>query len=131
LTKKNDNIRLFESFDVDVYEKKVFIGICSNSDELERWMNELMDHDNEHDDEYPCEALHFYDDPGNQWIIFVESAFTMNTCAHECFHLTHYMMKDIGFNFDISEQEPHAWLHGFLLDKVYNIAIGLKEKANQ
>jgi hypothetical protein len=120
--------RVYDSFNIDVYEKVVHVGMCSDSEELERWSNELMDHDGEHDDSYPCEALNFYDDEGDQWIIFVKDHFSLNTCAHECFHLTHHMMRDIGHKFKIRDHEPHAWLHGFVVDKVYSTALELKKK---
>ena len=40
-----------------------------------------------------------------------------NLLAHEIFHLTHMITKDI----DINDEESQAWLNGYLTEQVYKI----------
>lgn len=130
MAKKKEEIkRAHDSFMIDVYEAPVHVGICDNIDELERWYTELTGEDEDEDDDlFPVLGLSFYDDEGDHWILFTKDKYSLNTCAHECFHLTHHVMDDINHKFKLKEHEPHAWLHGFLVEKVHTIALKLKEE---
>lgn len=40
--------------------------------------------------------------------------------AHECFHLTHIIMRDINKRYDVENDEPEAYLIQFLVGAVYD-----------
>ena len=127
MSKKIDKTnRASEHFFIDVYERTIHVGVCNNTDELERWYTELSGDDDDNHDTY--EALNFYDQHDDQWILLVKKHFSLNVCAHECFHLTHHLMSDIGHKFKVKSHEPHAWLHGFVTEAVYKLGTTLKTK---
>lgn len=119
--KKKTNKRCSDFFNVDVYDTIINVGICSDVEDLERWYYELSEDDIQDDGFFPVVALYFNDFNEDHWIIFTKDIFDLNTCAHECFHLTHHFMNDIQHEFRIESHEPHAWLNGFLVENVYNI----------
>ena len=53
--------------------------------------------------------------------IFLNSSnVSHSTIAHEVFHTTHHLMEIIGDNFNYNNQEPAAYLNGYLTSLVYN-----------
>lgn len=117
-----------DSLYVDVYETNVYIGMCKNSKDLEEWYYSLTKTKKENNNFFPASAISFYDSSGEHWVMFIKKYFDLNTCAHECFHLTHNFMYDINHEFHIEEHEPHSWLNGFLVDKIYKIGKKLCKK---
>ena len=116
--------KLKDTFYIDIYDKTVNIGMCDDEDFLEQWYYEITD--NQHDSElFPAVALTFYGDDGEYWILYTIDDFDINSCSHEIFHLTHFLMNDINQSFDLNNHETHAWLHGYLVDKIYIIVNNL------
>lgn len=114
---------------IDVYEYEINIGVCIDHESLENHYDELRKE--KIDNLHPADALTFFADDGSYWVLFVVDKFTLNTCAHECFHITHGIMEMLFCTFDMDDHEPHAWLHGFLVEKMYEIVNNLNSKINK
>ena len=49
-------------------------------------------------------------------IIFKTENFHPKLIAHECFHVTHHIMDEIGEEFNINSHESFAWLNEYLFN---------------
>lgn len=62
-------------------------------------------------------------------IIFPESnTIDINAIAHECVHLTNYRLKSIDYKFDYDNDEPYAYLLGYLCQTIYDILVEFQKK---
>ena len=105
---------------LSIYDRNINVGMCLDEDNIESWYIDLA-HVDKDTGLFPVDALTFYDCEGDLWVLFNKETFNLNTCAHESFHLTHYIMNDIDHSFNIDSHEPHAWLHGYLVDTIFKI----------
>jgi hypothetical protein len=46
---------------------------------------------------------------------------TINTIAHESVHIANWRMSRIGFKYDYENDEPFAYLVGFITEEIYKI----------
>jgi hypothetical protein len=54
-----------------------------------------------------------------RWIVALRDNCTLNTLAHECYHLTNFLAAWYGLTTDAGEDEAPAYIHGWLVDQVY------------
>lgn len=47
--------------------------------------------------------------------------FTIGTIAHEAVHIANWRMSRIGFKYDYENDEPFAYLVGFITEEIYKI----------
>lgn len=66
-----------------------------------------------------CAALSCYDHKGKFAIFLKGHAVTHELVAHEIFHLTHRIMEYCGHEITEHHHEPHAYLCGFLSERLY------------
>jgi hypothetical protein len=105
----------WNSIDVDIYETKVYFGFISTDDEFKKALNKYSD-GLQHEESY---AIFFYDNDDEKRIIFKKQYFHPKLIAHECFHVTHHIMDEIGEEFSINSHESFAWLNEYLFNSIY------------
>jgi len=71
--------------------------------------------------ELECDACCIYNVDGGRCydLIFKEGRIQHGLIAHECFHLTMRIMKEVNKAYDVSNDEPEAYLIQFLVSTVY------------
>jgi len=66
-------------------------------------------------------CLHYPDHPSNFTILFREGCVSPGAIAHEAFHLTCKIMDVVDIHYDSNEQEPFAYLIGFIVDGIHQM----------
>lgn len=61
---------------------------------------------------------------GRQFGLFLETKPSLELVAHEVFHATHRILERAEANFDAAHHEQAAYLHGWLMERVWRIARG-------
>ena len=100
--------------DIPLYGGKLFIHVTKD---MENTLDEVG-----FKEELNCDACCLHDvgaTSARYDLIFKKGAITHGVIAHECFHLTHRIMNGINKAYDITNDEPEAYLIHFLVDKVY------------
>ena len=64
-------------------------------------------------------CLHYPDAPSQFCLIFREGCTSPGGIAHEAYHLTTKIMKHAGVHYSDENQEPHAYLIGFIVDLIH------------
>jgi hypothetical protein len=54
----------------------------------------------------------------------------VNTITHECMHLCSFISKRVGLKFDVDNDEPHAYLSGWLSGEIFKSYLKFKNKHN-
>lgn len=59
----------------------------------------------------------------NFWVIFKDEpkSLSINTLAHECTHLTNFIFHSRGIQLSVKNDEPQAYLTGWITETVYNV----------
>lgn len=65
---------------------------------------------------------------GNYWVILCREA-GIGALSHEIVHLTHQILCDRDVKFDIYNDEPFAYLNGYLMEECYPTFLKQKEKS--
>ena len=52
----------------------------------------------------------------------------VNTITHECFHLCSFISKRVDLKLDVDNDEPHAYLGGWLAGEIYKSYLKFKVK---
>lgn len=52
------------------------------------------------------------------FMMYVPADATAGVVAHECFHMTGMIMDTVGVKYDIDNDEPFAYLNGFMVEQV-------------
>lgn len=97
---------------VDVYSCNVHIVV---TDDMSAYVQELNKQFGCAKDIDDSEGFMFTPDLKTYYVVFDDQYLTHNTIAHEVFHLSCSICKDR----DIKEEEPQAWLSGFLTENIY------------
>jgi hypothetical protein len=66
-------------------------------------------------------VLHYTDNSSFFVVIFREGCTSPGNIAHEALHLTLKIMQARDIKFDFKNQEPIAYLHGFVVDGLHQI----------
>jgi len=53
-----------------------------------------------------------------------------DTIAHEAYHLCNQLFKSMGATVDVNNDEPHAYLLGWLVQQITRVYLKFKEKEN-
>ncbi len=54
------------------------------------------------------------------WVIFDTDRLSINTLGHECQHLVNQISMSRGIIHDVENDEPQAYLMGWIIEQVYN-----------
>jgi hypothetical protein len=56
-----------------------------------------------------------------RYYIIIRENVTPKIIAHESVHLTNFIFKDRGINLDLDNDEPQAYLHGWIFESIYKL----------
>lgn len=56
-----------------------------------------------------------------RWIVAIKPSADVNTVAHECYHLTNYIAAWYGIEGEAGEDEPAAYIHGWLMEQIWRL----------
>lgn len=112
---------------IDIYETRVYFGFVSSNEEFEKLLKKYSN-GIEHEESY---AIFFYDNDDEKRIIFKKENFHPKLIAHECFHVTHHIMDEIGEDFSINSHESFAWLNEYLFNSIYEYYEKNKKKFSE
>jgi hypothetical protein len=111
-----------KSFKIPIYFGVVTVVQTSNKEDIKKRFK-IDCYDNN-----PCvysRGSHYFT------VIFPESnQIDINAISHECTHLANFRMNKIGYKFDYENDEPYAYLLGYLVEKVYSILVEFQKKNN-
>ena len=74
------------------------------------------------------DAITFATSDGKHHMIFARSDITPGLVAHECLHTMNKICSDLGISHDPNNDEPMAYIMGWLVDEVYKTVA--KDKAS-
>lgn len=97
---------------VDVYSCNVHVVV---TDDMNAYIRELEKQYDTVEGVDGSEGFMFTPDMKTYYVVFDDVFLTHNTIAHEVFHLTCSICNDR----DVIEEEPKAWLSGFLTENIY------------
>ena len=117
----------FQHHSLPVYYADLWIGCLPQADYISKTKKackEVLGYDFDDGDVESASLLAYR---GSKFIL----AFRKGNCgiekiAHEVFHLTHRLMDLCGCNFDAGHHEQGAYLHGWLMELVWNSMKGTK-----
>lgn len=55
------------------------------------------------------------------WLVGFTKIPTSNIIAHESHHLVNFIMDHIGLKYDFTNDEPTAYLHGYVVEKITEV----------
>jgi|TARA_R110001592_G_scaffold77586_1_gene233440 hypothetical protein len=100
---------------LDIYE--TYIDFCFVNDNKD-FESTLKKHSEDSDMEGSYAAF-FYDKKDEKRIVFNSKHLHPKIIAHESFHATHYVMEEIGEDFDINSHESFAWLNEYIFNSIH------------
>lgn len=109
--------------DVPMYEQVIYFSDSLEKSEKRMRRDGLQPEDYESGGQGSCHGLVKYagNPEKNVWIKHVVvTKGSVNTLAHETFHCVASVMRDISCGDILEEQEPSAYLMGYLFEKLYN-----------
>lgn len=103
-----------KEYPISIYGGVLRIHVTEN---LEKTLKEI-----DYDGELECDACCVYNTNGSRMydLVFIKGRVLHGLIAHECFHLTHRIMKHVNKTYDIDNDEPEAYLIQYLTDTVYS-----------
>lgn len=119
-------IRINRHVKLDIYEATVYITF---TDDLVTVANKMLKQDGYKLLESSCDGL-FLTRPDSYQIIFNIENLSLNIIAHECTHAILRILENIEIPVNCDNDEPAAYLMGYLVDRVYHEAtkLGLEIK---
>ncbi len=109
---------------IDIYE--THIDFCFVKD-VETFNKVLEDYSSDRDADGSY-AVFFYDKDEQKKILFNIEHLQPKIIAHESFHATHYVMEEIGEEFNIDSHESFAWLNEYIFNSIYQKYLKLNTK---
>lgn len=107
------NREIKKSFKVEMYSN-YDLKIVITEDYKESVNKYLKDLDINTDN---CTAFFVHDNKGTAWI-FLSPKISFGIAAHEAFHATANIMRNIGCDLDYNSEEPYAYLLTFIVNKI-------------
>ena len=107
---------------IPLYGGSLFVMIA---DDYEKEKNEL------HKDWQPerNDFMGHSEGNGNTYVVILNKKYIRNEIdlvsiiAHEADHITSFIFKRVGIKLDLDNDEPHAYLLGYLVEQIYKIYI--------
>ena len=99
-----------EIIPIPLYFGKLTLIKAENFEEVNKKYNTSA-----RDGEHASVAFRYEDD---NYVIVIISAEDLSVLAHEVVHIVNYIFKDVGIKLDLDNDEPQAYLHGWIFSQV-------------
>jgi len=113
---------------VPIYDCRVNVVVVDDQESFEQevydagWHEELNGN---------AVTLHYLSNPSVFCVIFTSDSLSPGNIAHEADHLTTKIMESRDIKYDPNNQEPRAYLLGFIVDGLHQIIYGETDKQKQ
>ena len=109
-----------KTIDIPIYECSLTIIIDKNFDYALKKYNLTGNYDN-------YGALTFGNNSNHKhYVVVFTDANHLSTIVHEIVHIKNHIFIDIGATLDLDNDEPEAYLSGWLFDQIYNFLVTYK-----
>lgn len=120
---KNAGINLYEVY-IDVYDK--YFYVCFGEEEYKKVLKFFgVDEDTEQWNYNDFRGMLVADPESEKLVLIFQSAKRdyqdSDVIGHECIHLLYYILNQRNIEFNFNNQEPVAYLMGFIQEKVNEI----------
>lgn len=118
-----------KSYEIPLYQgsrKSRFHIVVSDEKNWYKTSKVIQDYDDEYHEIFPHHAVagfatyteskkHAF----HVWAVFTKERICHNTIAHEAVHVLNFIYKSRGIMLDLSNDEPQAYLSGWISEKIY------------
>ena len=115
-------------FDLKIYPRMIWVALESSKEEIQTKFG--LDMPQEYfEGGATTTSLVTHNDSGNNGILIFsgESKLSKNHTAHESFHAALEVAKSIGMGFSFEDQEPMAYLIGFIAECIEHAEFSLEQ----
>ncbi len=116
-----------KSFDVDVYCCKVVVVVTDNMEAtMKKYLKKFK---LPYEEGSVYEGLFISDttsESSSYYILFNKNSLSINTIAHESYHACARILKDRGVDISSDNEEPVAYLMGYVVQSVINVIVSQK-----
>lgn len=110
---------LIKNIRIDIYGEVLTLLIHNTLEEAVKISSKLHKYNGEYSFK-GYSGLVFVDVNENICHIVLKCDATLNIVSHECFHVTCGILRQRGIELTESSEEAFAYLHGFIVEKVWN-----------
>ena len=120
---------IFKSYEIPLYQgsrKSCFNVVFSDKKNWHKVAALIQSHDDNPHEIFEYEAVAAFatytesaKSPFHVWAVFTDQRFSANTAAHEAVHVVNYIFRSRGIQADLQNDEPQAYLTGWVHEKIY------------
>ena len=107
-----------KTLEVPIYDCKINVVVADDRESFEQEVYDAKWHEKVDGDAI---TLHYLSNPSIFCVIFTSDCLSPGNIAHEADHLTTKIMVSRDIKYDPENQEPRAYLLGFIVDGLHQI----------